>query len=85
MSCHIGTLPRFYGLQPNIADVMTSEMCFKHNHLRKYDCMDDLNIQLLQGWSGGYMGFRPLGPCCFWPPGKAYKQLTGHLITGQTL
>ena len=25
----------FMGLQPNIVDVMTSEMCFEHNHPRE--------------------------------------------------
>ena len=26
---HVGTLPPFLGLLPNIGDVMTSKMCFK--------------------------------------------------------
>ena len=37
-------------------------------------------------FSGGNMGYRPLGPKeidgLFVPPGKAYTPLTGHLTTG---
>ena len=42
-----------------------------------------------EGWSGGNMGLRPLGPKEIYgepvPPGKAYRLLTDHLATGKPL
>ena len=47
---HIRMLPFFMGLLPNIADVMTSQMCFEYNYPSK-----QLRLTCMDGWIRPFM------------------------------
>ena len=54
-----------------------------------YSFLSSCHSDFREGWSGGNMGLRPLGPKEIYgepvPPGKAYTLLTDHLTTGKPL